>query len=326
MKPTLITWIERVNRNLIILGVAVLVGGVALFSWQMERIQAVVVGPPPIEISKLSENAQGLEWVEVQGERAINTGYEAVGAGNFVALEAGEHLLLVKARRLGSKLRFQGRVKAVSSGIREEVISTIEAKYPNTSGHFLPVMVEEASVESLDISVVTACLALAFLSFFLMYKGARGMEEPQAYPSFRRVIGWDDPREVLDSIEQELKHDAHQVHFGGVTATANWLIARGMFKLELAELRDLAWLYKEPQGWNIFGRFTLVFCFEKGERLELPLSEEDCDRLISEIAVRVPWIVTGYNRNIEILWISDRQAFLSELHSRRDKATVSATA
>jgi len=341
MKPLVIQWIERVNRNLCVLGVGCLVLAGLLVLWNYERLKAVSFSPAArdfAELTKAESAAElGFEWADVQGERTIDTGFESVEsgtyggreqkAGSFVALVSGENLLIVKVKRLTTGTRFKGRLVDLPFNVREEVIAPLVAKYPNTEGHFLPVMLVESGMTSLEMAIGTFSLAFFVLGFFLLYRGARAMEEPYRYPALRRVVGWSEPLDVLNRIEEELRSPGQRVDLGDVVLTPSWMVAKSWFRIELAELHEVAWLFKRPRGtWDFSPFSTLVFCLQKGERLELSLRESECDRLISEVAVRVPWIVTGYNRNIEVLWISDRRAFLAELNSRREKANASSAA
>lgn len=341
MKPLVIQWIERVNRNLCLLGVALLVAAGGLAGWDYFKLRAEVYSPTAKDFSELTRVSSaaelGFDWADVQGERTIDTGYESVEsgtyggrerkAGSFVALVSGENILIVKVKRLTQGTRFRGRVVDLPFNVKEEVIGPLIVRYPNTEGHFLPVMLVESGVSSLELAVGTLALAFLVLGLFVLYRGARAMEEPYRYPALRRVVGWNEPRDVLGRLEGELRDAAHRLELGQVVVTSSWMVARGWFRLELAELSEIAWMFKAPRGtWDFSPLRTLTIYLQKGERLELALREAECDRLISEVAIRVPWIVTGYNRNIEVLWISDRRAFLSELNSRREKANVSGTA
>jgi len=330
MKHTLIQWIERVNRDVVLLGLGLLLAATALTGVHFERMRSVTFGPPTVEFVELAKAAAAsdlaLHWATVQGARAIDTGFELVdkNGGSFVALESGEFLLLVKVKQLSSALRFRGQLVDIPSNVRDEVIASINNKYPNTEGHFLPVMMVESGLGKYEAAIGFTTLALIVMGLFLIHRGAKGMEEPHRYYSLRRVVGWNDLREVLDSVDKEILDAKNRLDIGNVVLTPSWLVARGLFTLEMAELNEIVWLFKKPRTpWDILPRSVLTFYFEKGERLELTLWDRDCDRLISEIAIRVPWIVTGYNKNIEVLWISDRRAFLAELHARREKASTS---
>ena len=145
--------IRRTNRNLLLLGVAMLaiIGALVGAGWR--DVYNFVFGPFSIQNSELagiwSPNQPKRYFLKVQGEELFATGMQEVDAGDhekvraeIVALAVGDRLLLVKAPVGKHELKYSGTLGAVPAELQNG-IARGQAKTPSAmKGTVLPFMLD----------------------------------------------------------------------------------------------------------------------------------------------------------------------------------------
>lgn len=333
MKNPLLTDLEHVSRNTLLAGVGfVLLATFSLWrGWPSFRALCFGATPVPHEaISGYLAGAPPRYYIEVEGDRVIDTGFEKVERGflpgegahfRFISLAMGDHLLLVKTPAEKPARRFTGLLVPLPAEAKGEVVSVLERAYPDIRGRFVDLMLDAAPAPPRAIARFLAALAVLSLGVFLMQRGARAMESPWDHPSVALLARTRALKFTFEEVEQEVKKDPHKLVLEGVTLTESWIYQKGFFTFKLIPLGDLAWIYPEPRRpWQFWPWRSLVFYDCAGNRCSMLVSERNVDRLFTATVVRAPWAVTGYNRNIEVLWLADRKAFVAEVNDRRKTA------
>src|ERR1700722_11508881 len=155
--------IRRTNRNLLILGTALLAIVATVVSCTWRETYNFVFGPFPIQATELATISNPDQpkryYLKVQGAKSHPTGMQMVEAGNkekvlavVVALEVGENFLLVKTPADNHQLEFKGALVAMPPEVESGAVQPIEEKYPDLKGAFLPFMLDATGFRNWDDS------------------------------------------------------------------------------------------------------------------------------------------------------------------------------
>lgn len=333
MKPFPITQIERVSRNFVLMGtlIAGLSAAGLVAGW--EEFRGLCFGPDTVTFRELPDHVGRV--VRVGAERTIDTGFTHVEGGralNYVVLAEGEKLLLIKGKSAEGAAgpgrqppTFVGRLDELPEEQRQKIVGALEVEFPHLKGSFLPYFLEEGGVSAATSGAFCGVLALMMLGLALLYRGARGLEEPLNHLGLRALRRRGAIAAMVEELDRELRTDPKVIRFGNVTLTKSWLVHASRFTFSTVYLPDLAWVYRKRASLFSFesGR-AVVFRDTYGDFAEVGESELNTQRIFNEALVRAPWVVTGHNRNLEILWDTDRRSFLEEVKSRRQKGTSAA--
>ena len=337
MKSIVAARLERANRNLMLTGVVLLVGASALLWWGPRDLKRIYLEPDRFTVKGVHDALENktLErtYLSVFGDRAIDTNYVKMEKGvitgrerrvaSFVALASGDRLLLVKSR-LGGGINphFTGVLVPLPEAVKEEILRPLEEEYPAVKGRFITVMLDATGVALASISLFALALATILLGCFFLHRGAKGLEDPAQFSPLKDVARRDELGNILEQIEFECRTDPKRVHVGKTVLTHGWIISSGWWRVDIMRMGELAWVYKNSRKpWALTSRRTLGLRDMDGNSIEIRDAEAFADKLHHELVLRAPWVVTGHNRSLEVLWAADRNAFLSEIKERREKAT-----
>lgn len=336
MKTSLAARLDQANRNLMFTGLLLLGTATALLWWGPRDLKRIYVEPERITVQGVSDALDNKTltrtYLSVFGDRAIDTNYVKMEKGvvtgrerraaSFVALALGNRLLLVKARPGGGTTpHFKGVLVPLSDDVKEEVLRPLEAQYPSVKGRFITVMLDATGVPLASISLFAAALATILIGCFFLHRGARGLEDPTQYAPLKDIARRNELGSALEQIEFETRTDPKRIQVGKTILTSGWIVASSSFRVDIMRMGELAWVYKiARKPWALTSRQTVGVRDMAGNMMEIRDREADAAKLHDELVLRAPWVVTGHNRSLEVLWTVDRNAFLSEVKERREDA------
>jgi hypothetical protein len=222
--------IRRRNRNLLILGTALLtiVATVVSFTWR--EVYNYVFGPFPIQASDLATI-----WNPDQPKRTSCKFRETSPIGRecrwwieenvravVVALVVGKKFLLVKTPADNHQLKFKGALVAMPPEVRSGAVQPMEEKYPDLKGAFLPFMLDATGFRNSDSAVAAIFgFLIASMGLFLVGLPLFRMARPEKHTLFAKLEKYGQLQDVRARIDSEMRGDGGGEKFGGLQITTN---------------------------------------------------------------------------------------------------------
>lgn len=337
--------VRRANRNAMIwstLGLAVLaVVGALTLRYYINMFS----GPRAVSASELIQitnpDTENRYYVSVDGEKALDTGVQMVSrsrrsgtervTANYVALVVEDRLLVVKTpNELPSSndqipTHYEGALVAMPSDIQREVVSDIEAHVPELKGRFLPYMLDAGSFNTGGIIGLVLMVPLLLLCVFVIVRAVQRNSDPSKHPFVSRLKRFGDPAVVSSEIEAEMQ-SAHP-QLGDVHVTRNWMVMATKSHFQAMRLSDMVWMYKQVTQRRVngipAGKSYAAHLFDShGMKIEIPGKEEAVDQVIGQVYAAAPWVLAGYNADIQKAWNKDRASLVAAVAQRRQQAAM----
>lgn len=128
--------------------------------------------------------------------------------------------------------------------------------------------------------------------------------------------------EVVSRVEAEVAGPAEFADGKKALFTRNWLVVSGGGHFAVRRLDDLGWVFLKTTttklNWviPIWRSHEVVFRGAAPGEAQAGCSKEEGARIIEHAARRCPWIIAGYDEELDKLWESDRAAFLAGVRER----------
>lgn len=319
MKPYLLREVDRINRNL--LSISLTAFAVLIVSGYLAWSGFVLLftSPRTVTHDQIRSGRPG-SVIGVRADRVIDTAYFDRGK-RLVALTVGDTLLLTRVDREAKVgVEYDGILEPMSSRLREDVVTSIEAQFPDVEGRFLPHVLDTTGYRGRIIAAGMAWLVLGVTSLFGIWLAASGLHDNFSDAAMKSLARYGTLPAVVEAVEKSMAGKTFQLDRALVLD--QWLVLPGLLSLQVMRLDDVVWFYHEPPQWEVRGWFavadhSLIVYDRHGVRLNFRATKEVVDRLVLELQSRVSWAASGYTRNMEMLWRVDRHAFLEEVDDRR---------
>jgi len=209
------------------------------------------------------------------------------------------------------------------------VVSPLERQYPQSKGMFLPTMLDATGFRNDGYWALAICLPLFVLAAWCLRLAHERRTQPQRHPILKVLASIGEPQELAASIDAELRIGAKKV--GKATATSSWILRPTTFGLNICQIERLIWVYKKvtrhyhnfiPTGKT----FAALLWDRSGRAVEIDGSQEKIDELLAIVLGRAPWVVAGFDKELEHLSKSNWAAFVSAVDERRLAATKARSA
>lgn len=248
---------------------------------------------------------------------------ETVTAG-FSIMEMGDRLLIIKHSGPESPA-FTGTLSDIPEKIKSELVDGAEREQKGAAALFLPYMLDSSGSNDTWFgwggwTCATIGGFLMLLSAFKMMSARRWSADISTHPAARKLARYGDPATVANEIERDLQGGITKV--GMVQFASKWMLRTDLFGLNVFRLEDLAWAYqKTVQHKTNFvptGKSFQVLIFDRsGEKLEIQMSQEEVQQTLGLIGERAPWVILGFDAEIEKHWNRDRAGFIQAVDARK---------
>jgi hypothetical protein len=326
--------IRRTNRNLLILGTALLAIIAAIVSFTWREVYNYIFGPFPIQTSELTAiwnpDQPKRYFLKVQGEKSFSTGMRVVDADHkenvravVVALVVGKRLLLVKTPSDSHQLEFKGALTAMPPEVQSGTVDAIEKKYPNLKGAFLPFMLDATGFRDSDsILVAVFGFLLTGMGLFLVGLSILRMATPEKHPLFAKLERYGQLQDVRMRIDSDMRSEGGGEKFGGLHITTNWLIHAAAYKTHVMSARDVVWAYLKitkhyHNGIPTGKTYSAIIRDSKGQSVEVSGKKDSVPKLLEAMQRRMPWIFIGYTKELDALWHKEKPKFYQLMEQRR---------
>jgi hypothetical protein len=328
--------IRRTNRNLLLLGMAMLaiIGALVGAGWR--DVYNFVFGPFPIQNSELagiwSPNQPKRYFLKVQGEELFATGMQEVDSSDhekvraeIVALAVGDRLLLVKAPVGKHELKYSGTLGAVPAEVQNG-IARGEAKNSSAmKGTLLPFMLDATGFRTGENLLVAGVgFLIGGIGLFLAGLAVRRTMQPDIHPLLTKLARYGSLQDVRMRIDSELRSEGGGEKFGAMQITSNWLIHAAAYKTDVMASRDIIWAYPKVtkhyhNGIPTGKTYSAILRDSKGQSVEVSGKKDSVPKLLESVQRRMPWVLIGFNKELEALWLKEKQQFLQMIEQRRAK-------
>jgi hypothetical protein len=328
--------IRRTNRNLFLLGGAILTVLGLLLAAGWRDTYNFIFGPFPVQSSELATisnpDSPKQYFLKVQGEESFSTGMREVDAGNHdkiraevVAIVVDKRLLLVKTPADNHQLEFTGILTAVPTELLNRVIHKEEAKNPVLKGAFLPFMLDATGFRKGDnLWVAIAGAGFGFLGLAVVGIPLRRQLQPENHPLLKELAKYGGLQDVRMRIDSEIRSEGGGEKFGPMQITTNWLIHAAAYKTNVMATKDVVWAYPKVtkhyhNGIPTGKTYSAIIRDAKGQSLEISGKKDSVPKLLESLQRRMPWVLVGFSKQLEALWLKEKPQFFQLIEERRAK-------
>ena len=328
--------IRRTNRNLFLFGSVILAALGLLLAGGWRDTYNFIFGPFPIQNSELvsiwNPDVPKRFFVKLEGEEAFRTGMREVGANNhdkiraeIIALVVDKRLLLVKAPVGKEELQFTGTLTAVPAEVFNGVVHEWDAKHPDMKGAFLPFMLDATGFRKGDnLLVAAAGTGFGLLGLVLVGIPIRRKLQPENHPLLKQLAKYGMLQDIQMRIDSEMRSEGGGEKFGAMQITTNWLIHAAAYKTNVMATRDVVWAYPKitkhyTNGIPTGKTYSAIIRDSKGQSLEISGKKDSVPKLLESLQRRMPWVLIGFSKELEALWLKEKPKFFQLIEQRRAK-------
>jgi hypothetical protein len=326
--------IRRTNRNLFLFGIGILAFLGLLLAAGWRDTYNFIFGPFPVQSSELvsvsNPDLPKRFFLKVEGEESFATGMREVDASNhdkiraeIIELVVNKRLLLVKTPVDNHQLQFTGTLTAVPAEVLQGAVRPWDAKYPEMKGAFLPLMLDATGFRKGDnLFLAIAGAGFGVLGLALIGIPLRRQFQPERHPLLTQLPKYGGLQDVRMRIDSEVRSEGGGEKFGAMQITTNWLIHAAAYKTNVMATRDVVWAYPKVtkhyhSGIPTGKTYSAIIRDSKGQSVEIKGKKDSVPKLLESLQRRMPWILIGFSKELEALWLKEKPKFLQEMEQRR---------
>lgn len=328
--------IRRTNRNLLLLGLAMVAIIAALVGAGWRDVYNFVFGPFPVQNSELASisnpNLPKRYFLKVQGKDLFATGMREVDASNhekvraeILALAVGNRLLLVKAPAGKHELQYSGTLGAVPAEVQNSAFSREQKDQTAMKEAVLPFMLDATGFRTGENLLVAGVgILVGGIGLFLAFLAVRRTLQPDSHPLLSKLGQYGNLRDVEMRIDSEMGSEGGGEQFGSMRITSNWLIHAAAYKTDVMASRDIIWAYPKVtkhyhNGIPTGKTYSAILRDSKGQSVEVNGKKNSVPKLLESVERRMPWVLIGFSKELEALWLKEKQQFFQLIEQRRAK-------
>ena len=333
--------IRRSTRNLLLWNSLILIGLLVAAVCTSGYWLNFFAGPFPLERNKLLQlrNADVNEnFVTIDSDGAVDSGWREITTkkrrgvvtsrretGKYLLVDIGDKWLIVKVdmddpvqdkRRTGKLVNLPGQLG--SDVVRNYVMATRMAA---PAKPLLPMMLDTGNFRIGGWIALVIGVPVALVCAWNVLRAVRRFGNYDSHPLVKVLRRYGEPEEVAAQIEEQATGDDVE-DVSGVTFTRSWLIRPTMFGIDLIHLGDAAWVYKTSTKHYTHGiptgtTYGSVLCDIHGNSMTLQMSESKCDDFAAAVCSRVPWVLAGFDADLQQMWKKNKQELYDLVEQRR---------
>jgi hypothetical protein len=328
--------IRRTNRNLLLFGSVILAGLGLLLVGGWRDTYNFLYGPFPIENSDLvsisNPDAPKRFFLKVEGDETFRTGMREVDSNNhtkiraeLVALVVDKRLLLVKTPSDNQQVQFTGTLTAIPPEVFNGVVHEWDQKHPDMKGAYLPFMLDATGFRKGDnLWMAAGGAGLGLLGLVLVGIPLRRKVQPENHPLLKQLAKYGMLQDIRMRIDSEMRSEGGGEKFGAMQITTNWLIHAAAYKTNAMATRDVVWAYPKitkhyHNGIPTGKTYSAIIRDSKGQSLEISGKKDSVPKLLESLQRRMPWVLVGFSKELEALWLKEKPKFFQLIEQRRAK-------
>jgi hypothetical protein len=328
--------VRRTNRNLLLFGGCILtfLGWFLAAGWR--DTYNFIFGPFPVQNSELvaisNPGTPQRYFLNVQGGESFPTGMREVDAGNhdkiraeMVALVVNKRLLLVKTPADNHQVEFTGILTTIPAELLNGVVHQWDKENPDLQGAYLPFMLDATGFRTGEDYVVASVAAgCGVLGIFLVWLSLRRRFQPESHPLYKHLAKYGGLQDVRMRIDSEMRSEGGGEKFSAMQITTNWLIHAAAFRTNVMATKDVVWAYPKVtkhyhNGIPTGKSYSAIIRDSKGHSLEISGKKDSVPKLLESLQRRMPWVLVGFSKELEALWLKEKSQFFQIIEERRAK-------
>lgn len=307
--------IRRTNRNLLLVGVLLLLGVTAYGLSERRYFYNFFAGPFEANAESLGEikrpDDQLRYFVRVKGEQSSDTGVQEIEQqtqsgsvqsetvkAKYSVLFVGKRLLIVKRNPGDNGTIFQGALGDLPSDVRSHIVAPLLKGYPNLNGAFIPAMLDSTDFRTDGYIALGFGIPLTLFAIWIIRKVTRRTSGPASHPIIATVSRYGSVADMAQRFDAELR--GNTVKFGKASVTTSWVFLPSTFGLAMCHVPELVWAYKKvTRHYHNFiptGKTYAAIMYDRhGLPLQMQARQKKVDAVLSLLAERAPWAIFGYS-------------------------------
>jgi hypothetical protein len=332
-------WVEnearRANRNLLLANGLIAAVMVLIIGANYRYCANFLLGCQPVSNSELagitSPDQRWRNFVTVTGTDAVKTPYrdivkhmrngEVVSTeikAEYVWLVAGEKLLLVKASPGEQQLQYSGQLEETPAAA-----APVIARRPEPTAAVMPFTLNAVDYRNNGYAILFMVAPLLALAVWNCIKAVRRSSELQFSPTWKNLSKYGSVYQLSQQIAAELQPNGIR-QYGKLQVTPNWLVRRKMFSTWVSPVEDLAWVYKKVTKHSVnfipTGKtYSVILVGRHRQRTEEQMKDTAVNELLVQLAGRAPWVLFGFDQNLDKAWRKDPAGVIRTVDLRRQQ-------
>jgi hypothetical protein len=241
----------------------------------------------------------------------------------IVALVVNKRLLLVKTPADNHQLQFTGTLTTVPAEVLHGAVRRWDEKHPDLKGAYLPFMLDATGFRKGDnLFLAIAGAGLGVLGLVLMGIPLRRQLQPEGHPLLAQLAKYGGLQDVRMRIDAEVHGEGGGEKFGAMQITSNWLIHAAAYKTNVMATRDVVWAYPKVtkhyhNGIPTGKTYSAIIRDSQGQSVEISGKKDSVPKLLESLQRRMPWLLVGFSKELEALWLKEKPKFVQLIEQRR---------
>ncbi|HLK06804.1 MAG TPA: DUF6709 family protein [Candidatus Angelobacter sp.] len=334
-------WVEnearRANRNLLLVNGGILAIVILVIAGNYRYCANFVLGCQSISSAELaalaSPEQRWRNFVSVSGTKSFNTEYRDVvnhmeGSrvvsteikDEYILLRVGDKILLVKADPGKENLEYSGELVPTTDQVRSDLLGPLAAEDAELARAVLPFTLNAADYRSNGYTMLMIGLPLLALALWNCLKAMRRISEIQLSPVWKHLAVYGNAEQLSQQIEAELQPAVIR-KYGKLQIAQQWMVRRKTFSTWVSPVGDLVWVYKKVTKHSVnfipTGKtYSVVLVGRHRQRIEEQMKEKAVNEMLADLAVRVPWVLFGFTKDLEKAWQKDPAGVIAAVDAR----------
>jgi hypothetical protein len=322
--------IRRCNRNLIIIGLSVLVIPALVLGFNTRMLYNFFKGPFPIDMETL-RNIDDLDkrsqyYVKYRAElpfadTGMREGTKDTMNKKFLALHMDVQkplylFTIVPMAHEGEE--YVGKLTRISSPAEKDRIQQIKSRSPDQRAEFLPYQLDcYYNFRGQTWAMLGCMIPLIIGGLWPIGLALKRIINPASHPIQRKLSALGDSEQLRAEIDREAQ-EGPTIRIGRLLVTRTWLLSHGLLGLDTARLEDVVWAHKlviRGQGASI----QAVICTRLKTTFNIRGRDKDVDEMLKLIYAQVPWALLGYDPMLAQTWQNTPDMVIQAVAERRQK-------
>jgi hypothetical protein len=328
--------IARTNRNLLITSLIILLAITVYGVFQWRYYYNFFHGPQIVNEAAFDQiqdpDSLLRNYITLHSEREVDSGMQEVEESssgsktvkaNYVVIEVGTHLLIVKKGPYANTKDYTGALIPLPADIRTSIYDPLINAAPERAADFKPFLLDATDFDSkgfvgLGVSILALLFALLLLRKVVMRTNA-----PESHPILQQLAKYGPVVEVVQKIDADLK--AGTERYMQLKITSEWILYSDAYSFKAMRLDGVVWLYKKVTKRSVnfipTGKTNTVVLTDRfATNIEsLGGGEKKLDEFIISLAPRLPNALIGFNQELQKLQQKNPKDFAATMWVQRNQ-------
>ncbi len=214
--------------------------------------------------------------------------------------------MLVKAPADNHQLQFTGTLTAIPVEVSNGAVRRWDEKHPDLKGAYLPFMLDATGFRTKGDNLLVAAGEVGFgiLGLVLVGIPLRRKMQPENHPLLAQLAKYGGLQDVRMRIDSEMRSEG------------------GGEKTNVMATRDVVWAYPKVtkhyhSGIPTGKTYSAIIRDSKGQSVEISGKKDSVPKMLESLQRRMPWVLIGFSKELEALWLREKPKFLQLIEQRR---------